>query len=276
MKLSKRVADLNFEFGLLYSAISGLASRKPESPERTFPEYLASLGPLQPGEPAVIVRISPDGTHHFKNEGSHDLGATTAEELRAKEISTLEISEDYFYYMKGLHQGSFEIGQTLPSYFYGLGIMHAHMLFEVYLSDVLTDVYQVRAELMPTKLYASYAQATLNGHSTIEIIEQAVRQATFLPLVEVVRALTEKFGFAPLPGDIDEPLRRSSLIRNCIAHGSVVRAPLANAYPEEYGLGETLTPDASLFQRCVETYRNCAVAIDAAQSASLRSRTQSA
>lgn len=271
--ISKRASQLFMGFGMVCAGIEALARRPPASKAESFEQYLASFGPKQPDEPAIVVKVSIEGEHDFKGEGEHDYAIASTEGLTGKNLSLLEVPQDYFYQMRGYHQGSFEIGQAVPPYFYGMGVLQLHTLFEVYLEDLLETLYEYKPSLMPPKFIARYEAARQRSdESRGGVVDEAVLSAMRLPLVDVLCAFRDLFGFTSLPASVDAPVMRASLIRNSIAHGGAVSVKLAAAFPLEFSKGEQIVPTAEMLQETERALRQAAFALEQARPSELAAR----
>jgi hypothetical protein len=264
---------------MVAAAIKVLGERKPKWAEKSFDEYLEALGPKQPDEPAILVKVSLDGTHSLKNEGEHDYALGTPEGLDSQNLSLLEMPQDFFYFIRGFHRGSFEIDQALPLYFYGMGILQVQTLFEVYLEDLLKSVYEWRPSLLPdAKTTLAYEQQLRNGDqaAAAELLEKSVRHAMRLPLLAVMKELREKLGFSELEPSVDEKLRRTTLLRNSIAHGGTVSERLAAAFPSEFPVGAILSPSQEMFDQAVTVFRECVFSLEQSRPDDLAARQEPA
>jgi hypothetical protein len=277
--ISKRAADLIVELGMIAAAIQALASRKPASTAKSFEEYQDTLGPIEPDEPVIAVKVNLMGTRTLKKEEEREYAVLFSEGTVTTKVSLLDIPQDEFFFLKGLHRGSFEIGQALPPYYYGMGIMHAQTLVEVYLEDMLELVYEVDPSLMPeSKVVRAHEQFVLDGNTSAatELRQKAAHRALRLPLPAIAKGFRETLGFAELDPVVDEPLQRSSLLRNCIAHGSIVSPQLAGAFPAQYQAGATLVPDQVMFQRALSSYQGFVFALELARPQAIAAREEPA
>jgi hypothetical protein len=272
-----RGASFFSDLGMLAAAITSLADRKPRWPQKSFGEYIASLGPITQDEPAVVVKVRLDDQHEFRKEGEHEF-ALASDDGVSTNICVLEMPQDYFYYLRGHHQGSFEISQALPPYFFGMGVMQAHTLFEVYLEDLLADVYRTNPSLIPdakaSHTYLQHVQHT-NGDAE-DVLEAVVRKVMRLPMLAVLTELRDVLGFSGVEASAVSGLQRSALVRNSIAHGAVVTEKLAAAFPNEFRAGDSLPATRELFEEVVTALRKCVFELELARPADVAARQEPA
>lgn len=225
--------QLSSNFGRLFTTVSQLEKERPGSSHASLADYYKSLGPAEPGEPVLTVRISKDGETRFV----HGAGATamTPAEHRQGATTVLELPEDEFYFFQAFRESAFDLESTLPPFLFNMAYVYAYTLFESYLADI-------------ARLRVSEREANRLMRGSIGSILQKLRL---------------RYGFGNLTTRFDGEIVQLSLTRNCLVHnGNRVDAKLATAQPA-LSVGQPISVTLNTLMAGIHVYRSLALELDA-------------
>ncbi|HXM93664.1 MAG TPA: hypothetical protein VOA64_05325 [Candidatus Dormibacteraeota bacterium] len=139
------------EYGMLYVSLSRLESERPGNSYESLNAYYESMGilyettadaarealaALEPGEPAVVVRISSDGSTHICSLEDNENGPRP-EGGPTSSVAVWELPEDEFYFFKAFRQGLFDLEKQVPTFLLQMAFVYAYTLFENYVIEIL-------------------------------------------------------------------------------------------------------------------------------------------
>jgi hypothetical protein len=269
------------EYGILYVSLSKLEEERPGNPHESLNAYYESMGipyettagvmreklaALEPGEPAIVVRISPDGSTNISsfhdNEDGSDPGGTPA-----SRIAVWELPEDEFYFFKAFRQGLFDLEKRVPAFLLQMAFVYAHTLFESYLRGILSLRLQAHPQQIGLKKQIAYADifASTSKEELMErIIDRELSQLLYEPIESLLTKMRETFGFRSLSTSHDQAIRRLSLTRNCLMHNAgKVSEKLAKAEASMIE-GQPITIQRSTVSEAIDIYRKFCLETDQA------------
>ena len=110
-------------YGLLYITIAELEKSRPGTSHESLKDYYNSLGPIEPGEPTLMVKISKGGeTRILRNFADPAI----PEELQAADVTLMELPEDEFYFFEAFRPGLFDLQRAVPPFILEMSLTHAY------------------------------------------------------------------------------------------------------------------------------------------------------
>ena len=262
--MSPSLKDLLKRFGEVQATTSFYARSRPAGPVE-YPGEHYPAGDLEPGEPALIVKISHDGESRVRPALHRDGSESDV-------VSVMELPEDEFWYFEAFRPALSRLSLGAPGFLAEMELVTLYGVFEAYLADTLRDRLQRRPDLLGPK-----AQRGLGALGDPSIRDPAavdgVIDAEVLRLTHgSITALLAHFRIAlDMPGRttrFDTPIQTVALVRNCLLHtGGKVDQRLAKLQDPRYTLGERLALDAGDAARMAKALRDLAYAIDQESSA---------
>lgn len=187
------------EYGILSVSLFRLESERPGNAYESLNAYYESMGmpyettagaarevlaALEPGEHALVVRISSDGSTHIGGfEGNES--APDSEGERAPRIAVWELPEDEFYFFKAFRQGLFDLEKQVPAFLLQMAFVYAYTLFENYIVEIL----RLRLRAHPQQIGLSkqieyreiFASASMED-LTARIIDREISRLMYEPI----------------------------------------------------------------------------------------------
>jgi len=269
------------EYGILYVSLSKLEEERPGNPYESLNAYYESMGmsyettagvmreklaALDPGEPAIVVRVSPDGSTDISSFNENDDGSDPGR-TPASRIAVLELPEDEFYFFKAFRQGLFDLEKRVPAFLLQMAFVYAYTLFESYLRGILSLRLQAHPQQIGLKKQIAYADifASTSKEELMErIIDRELSQLLYEPIESLFTKMRETFGFRGLSATHDQAIRRLSLMRNCLMHNAgKVSAKLASAEASMIE-GQPITIQRSTVSVAIDIYRKLCLETDQA------------
>jgi hypothetical protein len=259
------VKELLQQYGILVVSLSQLAKERPGSQYESLGEYYKSLGGLLPDEPALVVRISKDREIRFLHEGEHDVSIADSAGQKTGKITVWELPEDEYWFFRAFRPALFGLEKALPGFVFEMGITYAYALFEGYLSEILRRRMRQQPRLMSSQRELKYDQVFLatSKEALIEsMIDREMRDLLYLSVLDLLKKMRDKMGFASLSVEWDEKVNYISLVRNCLLHNrGQVDARLASVQPTVQA-GDRLSIGELDVSTAVNTLRSLAFQID--------------
>jgi hypothetical protein len=259
------LTELLQQYGILVVSLSQMARERPGSQCESLDEYYKSLGGLLPDEPALVMRISKDREVRFLREGEHDVTIADSEGQKTGKITVWELPEDEYWFFRAFRPALFGLEKALPGFLFEMGITYAYALFEGYLSEILRRRMRQQPRLMSSQRELKYDQVFLaaSKEALIEsMIDREMRDLLYLSILDLLRKMREKMGFASLREEWDEKVNYVSLVRNCLLHNrGQVDTKLAFVQPT-LRVGDRLSIGESDVGTAVNSLRSFAFQID--------------
>jgi hypothetical protein len=155
----------------VYVSLSKLEEERPGNPHESLNAYYETMGTpyegtagvmreklaaLGPDEPAIFVRIRPDGSTKI---GSFDGNENESDpEAKPPRIAVWELPEDEFYFFKAFRHGLFEWEKQVPAFLLQMAFVHAYTLFESYLRGTLSLRLQAHPQQIGLKKQIAYGE----------------------------------------------------------------------------------------------------------------------
>jgi hypothetical protein len=219
-------------YGQLFTTLALLEKERPGSSHASLADYYKSLGPAEPGEPVLTVRINKGGETRFVH--GTEATAMTPAQYRQGATTVLELPEDEFYFFRAFRESAFDLESTLPPFLFNMAFVYAYTLFETYLADIVC-------------LRVSNREADRLMRESISSILQKLRL---------------RHGFVHLTTRLDREIMQLSLTRNCLVHnGNRVDAKLAAAQ-SSLAVGQPISMDLNTIMAGVHVYRSLALELD--------------
>jgi hypothetical protein len=213
-------------------------------------EKLAALGP---DEPAIFVRIRPDGSTKI---GSFDGNENESDpEAKPPRIAVWELPEDEFYFFKAFRHGLFEWEKQVPAFLLQMAFVHAYTLFESYLRGILSLRLQAHPQQIGLKKQIAYGEiftSTSKEELMERIIDRELSQLMYEPIESLLAKMREALGFRSLSNTHDDAIRRLSLTRNCLMQNAgKVSEKVAKAEPSMIE-GQPMTIQRSTISEAID------------------------
>lgn len=258
MPVSPLLNDVLKRFGEIQATTSFYARSRPEGPVE-YPGEHYPAGALEPGEPALIVKISRDGESGVHPAVHHDGSESDV-------ASVMELPEDEFWYFEAFRPALSRLALDAPGFLAEMELVTLYGVFEAYLGDMLRDRLRRHPRLLSAK-----AQRDLEdlGDSSVRdpvavdgVIDVEVRRLTYGSITALLAHMRTALDMPSLTTRFDAPVQAVALVRNSLLHGGgKVDHRLAAADPR-YTLGERLALGTGDAARMAEALRDLAYAID--------------
>jgi hypothetical protein len=269
--MTEFLKTLLHNYGLLYVSISTIDTARTKWSNALGPvmsDEELSKSPIAKDEPVIIVRVSKGEEPEFLSQEEH--GIQLSDKDTGEPVGDLtvgELPEDEFYFFKAFRTGIAALTNELPEFFYGMCLVHAHALFENYLSQLLQSIFLLRPEMLGKTRQVSY-ETILESYPSMsllleKLVERELRELFYKSWRELLDALREKYGFKDLSDNRDEKTIELSLIRNCLLHNRGMADPkLEEESNGTYQCGTGIPVDMNLVLTAMTTFRKLAVEID--------------
>jgi hypothetical protein len=269
--MTELLKKLLHDYGLLYVSISAMDTARMKWSDALGPvmgdEELSEL-PIAKDEPVLVVRIADGQEPTFLKPEEHGMqliDKDTGEPVG--DLNVLELAEDEFYFFKAFRGGIASLANELPDFFYGMCLVHAHGLFEHYLSHLLKSIFIARPEMLGKSKNVSYGDV-LESYPSMDVllekmIEKELRELFYKSWQDLLNALREKYGFKHLSGTRDEKTIELSLIRNCLVHNrGIADTRLEEESKGAYKGGIQIPVDMNVVGAAINNFRKLAAEID--------------
>jgi hypothetical protein len=124
--------QLLHQYGLLYITIVQLEKERSGSTHASLKDYYDSLGPAEPGEPTLLVKVSAE-----KRSIKNFTGPGVPQQADGGDVTVMEFPEDEFYFFRAFRQGLFDLDKGIPPFILEMSLVYAYTLFETYVSDIV-------------------------------------------------------------------------------------------------------------------------------------------
>jgi hypothetical protein len=264
-------------------SLSQLEAERPGNPHASLNDYYESMGVpyeatagvmreklagLEPGEPAIVVRISPGGSTKIGSLDGEGVAATPDD--AAPRIAVWELPEDEFYFFKAFRHGLFDLEKQVPAFLAQMAFVYAHTLFESYLKSIL----ELRLHAHPQQIgrnkqldYGAIFDSASKEELMARIIDRELSQLMYEPIEVLLDKMRSSYGFRKLATSHDGDIRRLTLTRNCLMHNAgKVSGKLAEAEPA-MSEGQPITIQSKTISHAITVYRKFCLEIDQAYEA---------
>jgi hypothetical protein len=263
--------NLLYNYGLLQVSITTLEEARSRWSTRLGPlltdEELAAL-PIEKDEPVIVVRVSKNNEVNFLNSGEHEIEFTDRETNGSVgNVSVWELPEDEFYFFRAFRAAYAGFATELPSFLFGMCLVHTHALFEHYLRELMTSILLARPEMLGTSKTVKYSDV-LESYPSMSALLKRMIDTELIDLFyksvrDLLKLLRERYGFKGLSNDRDDELIAFSLIRNCIVHNhGFTDARLEEHSKGLYRRGTPLTIDLPMVFAAIKCHRKVASDLD--------------
>jgi hypothetical protein len=232
--------QLMANYGRLFVTLSQLEKERPGTVHASLADYYKSLGPAEPGEPVLAVRISKDGETRFLYGAAAQ--AISPDEHKQGAVTGLELPEDEFYFFRAFREGAFDLEGGLPPFLFNMAFVYAYTLFETYLADLV--------------------RAQLSNDATIVDLDREIGRFMRGPIAAILERLRRMSGFGDLTDRFDRRLTELSQDRNCLVHNAGKADPKLVAARPSYSLGQAFEVNFVTVISAIQIYRNLAVEMD--------------
>jgi hypothetical protein len=223
--MTNLLKQLMANYGQLFITLAQLEKERPGTTHGSLAEYYNSLGPAEPGEPVLAVRISKDRETRFLHGA--EAAAMSPADYRQGAVTGLELPEDEFYFFKAFREAAFDLESALPPFLFTMAFVYAYTLFETYLADLV------------------------RLHLTDREAGRLMRE----PIGSVLEKLRLRHGFRNLTTRFDREVVELSLTRNCLVHnGSRADPKLATAQPS-FSVGQPIDVNLTSLMKAIHVYR---------------------
>ena len=150
------------------------------------------------------------------HEGEHDVTIADSTGQKTGKITVWELPEDEYWFFRAFRPALFGLEKALPGFVFEMGITYAYALFEAYLSEILRRRMLQQPRLMSSQRELKYDQVFLaaSKEALIEsMIDREMRDLLYLSVLDLLKKMRDKMGFASLSVEGDEKLNQVSIFR---------------------------------------------------------------
>lgn len=237
-------------YGLLYVTVSQLERERPGNPSESLNAYYETLGPLTPDEPALVVRISPDGETRFLPDDGDEKEPRIGEESGSARVTVWELPEAEFYFFNAFRPGLFDLEKGLPAFLLQIALVYSYKLLENYVG--------LTKQLTYREVFASESKEDL----VQRLIDREVYRLTYESIVSVLEKMRSDLGFRTLTRDYDQAVYQLSLTRNCLLHNAGKVDPKLAAIAPSLDVGENIEVQSSSVSQAINTCRRFCADVD--------------
>jgi hypothetical protein len=269
--MTELLKKLLHDYGLLSVSISAMDAARMKWSDalgRVMSDEELSELPIAKDEPVLMVRIAKGEEPSFLKPEEHGIQLTNKDTGEpVGDLTVLELAEDEFYFFKAFRGGIASLTNELPDFFYGMCLVHAHVLLEHYLSQLLKSVFLSRPEMLGKSKNLSYGDV-LESYPSMDALldkmaEKELRELFYKSWRDLLETLREKYGFKHLPNTRDEKTIELSLIRNCLVHNrGIVDLKLEEASKGTYKYGTQIQADMDIVHAAINNFSKLAAEID--------------
>lgn len=270
--MTQMLVSLMREYGLLCATVGSLEEARAKWAfgfgQVASQEELDRI-PIAEGEPVLLVVHRSDAAEpSFHGPGEYPTNVIDPSgKYHLGSVSVLELPPDEFHFFSAIRPGMYDLTKELPSFFFGMVLVHAYALFDNYLTSLLRSVLVRRPEMLGTSKQISYGDV-LECYPSMErlidrLAEKEIRELAYKSLRDQLAVMRTRFGFRNLTKEFDDSIVEASLLRNCIVHNhGIADTRLASDCPDAYTVGSPIMADKALADRTIATCRKFSVAID--------------
>ncbi len=259
MPMSPRLKALLKRFGEVQATTSFYAGYRPdgvtEYPGEHYPAH-----DLEPGEPALIVKISADGASRVTPAIGGDGGESAI-------VSVMELPEDEFWYFEAFRPALSRLALGAPGFLFEMELITLYGVFEAYLTDKLHDRLRSRPGLLSPKGQRALAEignpAARDGAAFDEVVGAEVRRLAYLPIAALLAHMRAALDMPSLTRRASMRLSRLSRLSGtaCSTSGGRVDQRLAAADPR-YTVGDRIDMTRETASVMAKALRDLACAVD--------------
>lgn len=269
--MTEFLKSLLHDYGLLHISIVTMDEAREKWSNTLGPvmsdEELSEL-PIAKDEPVIVVKVSKGQEPDFLKPGEHAIQLTNKETGEpAGDVSVLELPEDEFYFFRAFRGGRARLATELPDFFFGMCLVHAHGLFEHYLTELLKSVFLSRPKMLGKSKALNYGDVLESYPSMNALLEKMaekeLRELFYKSWRDLLEVLRGKLGFKELPTTWDKETIEFSLIRNCLVHNRGIADVRIEAESKgKYKCDTSITIDSEMVFATINTFRKLAAEID--------------
>lgn len=262
-RVSPPFRSLLSRFGEVAVTLSFYSKARAPGPAEHPGENMPVSEPLEPGEPALIVKVSRDGGYGIEK-------AVAADGTANANVSVMELPEHEFWFFEAFRPALSNLSVKAPGYLFEMALINLYALFEAFVADLI----RARLRRFPHRISAKAKRAPAatdrpdDASGRLErAIKSDVRRLTYGSVGALLSALRSELGIATLPTSFDHATQVLALVRNCLLHaGGVVDERLAAADPH-YVLGKRIIIDDDACSAAMKVLRDISLALDQADQA---------
>jgi hypothetical protein len=251
-------------YGLLFVTVTQLERERPGTEHATLKEFYKSLGPADPGEPILAVRVSKDGDTRFLR----DVDPTSiplGDDYKLGNLTVLELPEDEFYFFQAFRPGLFDLERQLPQFFMQMALIYGYTLFETYIADLI----RMRLSAHPQQLgrdkhvkLAEILDAESKDVLVSKLVDREMVRLMHQPIGAILDRLRGRLGFSDLTRKYDKEIMILSLMRNCLIHnGGKADSKLVDVDPS-LSFGQSIDVQSHDIFSAIDIFRKLAVSVD--------------
>ena len=218
-----------------------------------------SLCDLEPGEPALIVGISTDGSSRIEP-------AIDPEGRESDVVKVMTLPENEFWYFEAFRPALSRLSLGAPGFLFEMELVTLYGVFEAFLSDTLRDYFRLHLQHLGPKAQRELEALGLPSNRIIaavnQVIDREVRRLTYNSVASVLAHMRAFLDMQALTSLYDTQVQIVALVRNCLLHGGGrVDQRLAAADPV-YTVGQSVSLSKQDVSRTTKSLRDLAYAID--------------
>ena len=258
MPMSERLKGLLRQFGEVQATTSFYANTRPAGPVEYPGEHYPAVE-LEPGEPALIVKISGDGESRIRPAVHHDGRESDV-------VKVMELPEHELWYFEAFRPSLSRLALGAPGFLYEMELVTLYGAFEAFLTDTLCERLGRNVHLLGPK--ARRALESLGDPSrrdsaaVRDVLDAEVRRLTYGSITAVLAHMRSSLDMARLTTQFDEAVQIVALVRNCLLHaGGRADARLAAAN-QIFVAGQRIELTRETVSRMAKPLRDLACAVD--------------
>ncbi len=258
MPVSPRLKGLLKRFGEVQATTSFYAGYRPAGPvERPCEHFPAAA--LEPGEPALLVKISADGAFRIAP-------AIEADGRESDVVKVMELPEDEFWYFETFRPALSRLALGAPGFLFEMELVNLYGVFEAYLADTLFDRLRRHPHFLSPKAQGALAalgDPVARDPSAIDaVIDGEVRRLTYGSISTVLAHMRSALDMPGLPTHLDQTVQTVALVRNCLLHAGGRADQRLAAADSRYTSGDRVEVTRESASQMVKALRDLAYAVD--------------
>ena len=231
MAISESLKALLRRFGEIQATTSFYGHAQLAEPAE-FPGENYPLCNLESGEPALIVKISADGSSRIE-------AAIDPDGRVSDVVKVMELPEDEFWYFEAFRPALSRLSLGAPGFLFEMELVTLYGVFEAFLSDALRDYFRLQLKHLGPKAQRE-VKALGNPSSPIDaavnqVIDREVRRLTYNSVASVLAHMRDFPDMQALTSLYDAQVQIVALVRNCLLHGRAGRPATGRCRFSLYG-----------------------------------------
>ena len=258
MPMSLRLKGLLKRFGEVQATTSFYAEYRPAGPVEHPGEHYP-VTDLEPGEPALVVKISADGA-------SGIVPAIEEDGRESDVVKVMELPEDEFWYFEAFRPALSRLALGAPGFLFDMELVNLYGVFEAYLADTLCDRLRRNPHLLSLKAQGALAAlgnpAARDPDAIDAVIDSEVRRLTYGSISAVLAHMRSALDMPGLPTHLDATVKTVALVRNCLLHADGRADQRLAAADLRYTIGDRVEVTRETASQMVKALRALAYAVD--------------